>query len=91
MRSRIDYGRRAEAAITQKIADYLAAGTLVVWDVDLLNEEVVAKYTLQNPTEPQVFRRGEIADANPAVSGWSMPVDALFAREMYGNDLSLPY
>jgi Uma2 family endonuclease len=79
VRSENDYGRRAEAAITQKIADYLAAGTLVVWDVDLQNEEVVAKYSLENPTEPQIFRRGETADASPAVPGWSMPVDALFA------------
>lgn len=79
VRSENDYGRRAEAAITQKIADYFAAGTLVVWDVDLLNEEVVAKYSLQNPTEPQVFRRGDLADAAPAVSGWSMPLGALFA------------
>ncbi len=79
VRSENDYGRRAEAAITAKIADYFAAGTLVVWDVDLLNEEVVAKYTAENPTNPQVFRRGEIADAAPAVANWSMPVDALFA------------
>jgi len=79
VRSENDYGRRAEAAITAKIADYLAAGTLVVWDVDLQNEEVIAKYTAQNPVVPQVFRRGEIADAAPAVPGWSMPVDALFA------------
>ncbi len=49
VRSKNDYGRRAEAAITQKIADYLAAGTLVVWDVDLQNEEVVAKYSIQKP------------------------------------------
>lgn len=79
VRSENDYGRRAEAAITAKIADYFAAGTLVVWDVDLQNEEVVAKYTALNSTEPQIFRRGETADAAPAVPGWSMPVDALFA------------
>ena len=79
VRSENDYGRRAEIAITAKIADYFAAGTLVVWDVDLQNEEVVAKYTPQNPLEPQIFRRGEIADAEQAVPGWSMPVDALFA------------
>ena len=78
VRSENDYGRRAEAAITQKIADYFAAGTLVVWDVDLQDEEVVAKYTAENPTNPQIFRRGETADALPAVPGWSMPVDALF-------------
>ncbi len=79
VRSDGDYGRRAEAAITAKIADYFAAGTLVVWDVDLLNEEVVAKYSAPNSTEPQVFRRGDHADAGVAVAGWSMAVDALFA------------
>ncbi len=81
VRSENDYGRRAEIAIHAKIADYFAAGTLVVWDVDLQNEEVVAKYTSQNPLVPQVFRRGETADAEPAVAGWTLPVDALFARE----------
>ena len=79
VRSENDYGRRAEAAITQKIAAYFAAGTLVVWDVDLQDEEVVAKYDARNPTSPQIFRRGESADAAPAVPNWSMPVDALFA------------
>jgi hypothetical protein len=26
-----------------------------------------------------MFRRGDIADAEPAVPGWRMPVDELFA------------
>lgn len=79
VRSENDYGPPAERAIRAKIGDYFAAGTLVVWDVDLQNQEVVAKYTAQNPLVPQVFRRGERAEAEPAVRGWSMPVDALFA------------
>lgn len=78
VRSENDYGRRAEAAITQKIADYFAAGTLVVWDVDLQDEEVIAKYSAPDFQNPQVFRRGELADAQPAVPGWTMSVDALF-------------
>jgi Uma2 family endonuclease len=36
VRSEGDYGPPAEQAIAEKRADYFAAGTLVVWDVDLL-------------------------------------------------------
>jgi Uma2 family endonuclease len=79
VRSENDYGPGAERAIAAKREDYFAAGTLVVWDVDLLSEEVVRKYTSDRPEEPEVFRRGEIADAEPAVPGWRMPVDELFA------------
>ncbi len=81
VRSENDYGRRAEAAILAKRADYFAAGTLVVWDVDLDGEsEIVAKYLASDPNHPQFFGRGEIANAEPAVPGWSMPVEAMFAR-----------
>ncbi len=81
VRSENDYGRRAELAITQKISDYFTAGTQVVWDVDLQNQEVVAKYTPQTMDDPQIFRRGEIADAEPAVPGWTISVDSLFAPQ----------
>ena len=80
VRSKNDYGPKAERAIHAKIGDYFAAGTLVVWDVDLLGEEVIAKYSAPNATTPQIFKRGETADAQPAVPGWTMPVDALFPR-----------
>jgi len=79
VRSENDYSPKAERAMRAKIADYFAAGTLVVWDVDLQNEEVVAKYRSDSPLYPQVFRRGEIADAEPAVPDWQLPVDELFA------------
>src|SRR5258705_4239986 len=36
VRSEGDYGPKAEAAMTRKRSDYFAAGTVVVWDVDLL-------------------------------------------------------
>lgn len=85
VRSENDYGRRAEIAIRAKIEDYFAAGTLVVWDVDLQNEEVVTKYTPHNLDDPQVFRRGEIADAEPALADWNLAVDALFARANRGR------
>ena len=79
VRSENDYGPAAERAMAQKRADYFAAGTLVVWDVDLQNAEVVAKYSASAPLYPQIFRRGEIADALPAVEGWNLAVDELFA------------
>jgi Uma2 family endonuclease len=78
VRSEGDYGARAEREIARKRADYFAAGTRVVWDVDLLSEDVVRAYRADDSEHPKVFRRGETADAEPAVPGWSMPVDDLF-------------
>lgn len=79
VRSQDDYGPKAEREMARKRADYFAGGTLVVWDVDLNSQDVVRKYTAVDPANPTVFRRGEIADAEPAVPGWRMPVDELFA------------
>ena len=78
VRSEGDYGPAAERDMEAKRQDYFAAGTLVVWDVDLLSADVVKKYSAVDPTNPTVFRRGEIAEAEPAVPGWTMPVDDLF-------------
>ncbi len=78
VRSENDFGPAAEAAMAAKRADYFAAGTQVVWDVDLLAGDVVRKYTAETPHVPVLFRRGEVADAEPAVPGWRMPVDDLF-------------
>ena len=80
VRSKNDYGPQAEQEILRKIQDYFDAGTLVVWDVDLLGDHVIRKYTSDNPDHPQVFRRGDVADAEPAVRGWTMPVDRLFGK-----------
>ena len=79
IRSENDYGPEAERAIARKRADYFAAGTLVVWDVDLLGADVIRSYRAGNPESPIVFRRGEVADAEPAVRGWRIPVDELFS------------
>ena len=79
VRSDNDYGEAAERAMAEKRADYFAAGTLVVWDVDLLSEAVVRVYRHSAPDQPTVYRRGEVAEAEPAVPGWTMPVDDLFA------------
>lgn len=78
VRSEGDYGTRAERAMAQKREDYFAAGTLVVWDVDLLSEDVIKVYRASEPKNPTIYRRGEIAEAEPAVQGWKMPVDEIF-------------
>ncbi len=78
VRSEHDYGKTSEREIAAKIADYLVAGTLAVWDVDLLAIEVVRLYTATNPIVPQVFTRGDLAHAAEAVPNWSMPVEELF-------------
>jgi Uma2 family endonuclease len=80
VRSAGDYGDRAEADMAAKRADYFAAGTQVVWDVDLLSEDVVRVYRVDQPNYPTIYRRGELAEAEPAVPGWTMPVNDLFAK-----------
>jgi hypothetical protein len=72
MRSKHGYGLAAERAMHDKCADYFACGTLVVWDVDLQSEDVVKSYQVSNPDSPLFFRRGQMADAEPAVPGWWM-------------------
>ena len=79
VRSEGDYGPAAERAMAEKRADYFAAGTLVVWDVDLLASEVVNVYRAGTPGQPTAYRKGDLAEAEPAVPGWTMPVDDLFA------------
>jgi len=78
VRSEYDYGPAAERAMREKRADYFACGTQVVWDVDLLSEDVIRSYKASDHDHPVIFRRGEMADAEPAVPGWRMPVDELF-------------
>lgn len=79
VRSEGDYGRMVEEKMAKKRADYFAAGTLAVWDVDVLRDRVIRCYRADDPDDPRVFTCGEIADAEPAVPGWTMPVDDLFA------------
>jgi Uma2 family endonuclease len=78
VRSENDYGSAAEAEMAAKRADYFTAGTLVVWDVDP-QAETVAVYRATAPTQPDIYRRGDLADAEPAVPGWRMAVDDMFA------------
>jgi Uma2 family endonuclease len=79
VRSENDYGPVAERAMRAKRADYFTAGTQVVWDVDLQSEEVIKSYKASAPEHPVSFRRGDMADAEPAVPGWRLAVDELFA------------
>ena len=78
VRSEGDYGPKPEREMAAKRADYFLAGTLVVWDVDP-DAETITKYTAADPANPIVFRRGDTADAEPALPGWRLPVDDVFA------------
>jgi len=49
-----------------------------VWDVDLLSPDVIKWYKASDPDNPLIFRRGDIADAEPVVPRWRMAVDELF-------------
>jgi Uma2 family endonuclease len=77
VRSENDYGPAAEAEMAAKRADYFAAGTLVVWDVDPL-AQAVAVYRAAAPDQPVIYRRGDRAEAEPAVPGWRVSVDDIF-------------
>ena len=64
--------------MADKRADYFAAGTQVVWDVDPL-AEAIHVYKASAPTQPVTYRRGQTAEAEPAVPGWRVPVDWIFS------------
>ncbi len=78
VRSEGDYGPATQRKIDAKRADYFAAGTEVVWDVDVLREVIVRVYRKEDPDRPAIYHRGEIAEAEPALPGWSMPVNDMF-------------
>jgi Uma2 family endonuclease len=78
IRSENDYGEVAERKMADKRADYFAAGTLVVWDVDVLRDRLIRVYRANDPEHPTVYGSGDIAEAEPAVPGWRMPVNELF-------------
>jgi Uma2 family endonuclease len=78
VRSESDYGPSAEQELADKRTDYFAAGTLVVWDVDPV-AECIHVYRASQPAQPTTYRRGQIAEAEPAVPGWRVPVDSIFA------------
>lgn len=74
VRSPEDFGPAAERAMADKRADYFAAGTEVVWDVDMIREKIIRVYRASSPDQPAIYRAGESAEAEPALPGWTMPV-----------------
>src|SRR3954449_11972960 len=78
VRSKGDYGDAAEAEMAAKRTDYFEAGTAVVWDVDP-RARVIRVDRSGSPDRPTTFGPGSSADAEPAVPGWRLAVDDLFA------------
>jgi Uma2 family endonuclease len=78
VRSENDYGPAAEVEMAAKRADYFAAGTPVVWDVDP-RAETVAVYRASATAQAVIYRRGDVAEAEPAAPGWRIAVDDIFA------------
>jgi Uma2 family endonuclease len=78
VRSEFDYSPAAEMELAEKRVDYFQAGTEVVWDVDTI-AECIHVYRASDPDQPVTYRRGDMAEAEPAVPGWSVSVDWLFA------------
>ncbi|WP_165227865.1 Uma2 family endonuclease [Aquisphaera insulae] len=72
-----DFGPSAEAEMAAKRADYFEAGTLIVWDVDPV-DDCIRVFRADAPDNPDAFHSGEEADAEPAVPGWRMAVDWAF-------------
>ena len=81
IRSEDEYGPAAAAEMAAKRADYFATGSLVVWDVDFSRARCRARVRASDPEHPTVYRRGQLAEAEPAVPGWTMPIDDLFCWE----------
>jgi Uma2 family endonuclease len=79
VRSEEDYGPAAEKRMAAKRADYFAAGTLVVLDVDVLREKVVRVYRSAEPNRSTTYKTEEAAEAEPALPGWSIVVREIFA------------
>jgi Uma2 family endonuclease len=78
VRSEDDYGPAAESAMAAKRSDYFAAGTQVVWDVDVIREGVIRAYRATAPDAPTVYDRRDRAEALPALPGFSFPVGDIF-------------
>lgn len=77
VRSESNYGPAAELEMAEKRDDYFTAGTLVVWDVDV-RSQTITRYQSSNPTVGTIYRRGDVADAEPALPGWRLSVDGIF-------------
>jgi Uma2 family endonuclease len=78
VRSESDYKPSALVEMAAKRADYFAAGTKVVWDVDPLAETIDC-YRASDPDHPIRFTKDQEADAEPAVPGWRIAGADVFA------------
>ena len=78
VRSEGDFGPAKDREYADKRRDYFFAGTQVVWDVDP-RAETVTVYKADDPLAPHMFRRGDTADAEPALPGWRLAVADIFA------------
>ena len=77
VRSENDYGPAAERAIRRKIADYFAAGTQVVWDVDAKVNQLICVYRDTDADNPTVYGLDDEAEAEPALPGWHISLRKL--------------
>jgi Uma2 family endonuclease len=77
VRSEGDYGNATNRACRAKRAEYFAAGTAVVWDVDPV-ACTTASYRSNNPDMPTMFNLEQIADAEPTLPGWRVPTSDIF-------------
>ena len=78
VRGKRDYGPLAERRIAQRREDYFAARAEMVWDVDVLREEVVRVYRAARPSEVIVYRCSMLVDGGPELPGWTIAVNDLF-------------
>jgi Uma2 family endonuclease len=78
VRSKNDYGAAAEIEMADKRANYFAAGTQVVWDVDP-RADCIYVYKASSPNQPVTYSRDQTAEAEPAVHGWRVAVDWIFS------------
>lgn len=77
VRSAGDYGNAANRAYRAKRAEYFAAGTAVVWDVDPV-ACTITSYRADGPDAPTVFSLEQIADAEPVLPDWRVRVSDIF-------------
>lgn len=47
----------------------------------MLSEDVIRVYRATQRDIPTIYRRGDVAEAEPALPGWTMRVEELFEPE----------
>ena len=66
------------SAVLEELYSVPENGKAEIVDGELVAADVVKVYRASDPEHPAIYRRGDLAEAEPAVPGWSMPVDDLF-------------